>query len=744
MITAAIILLFACKKDEPISSKDDKFITPERSSASFGSNRDSILIAVNQNVESIDLSVSDWAVDWCRVSIADNILKIIVSSNSNDISRNAMVTLSSGKIKASVMVQQAAYHVETSSLSNDIKLTVASATASEAQGDGAIQKSYDGLMNTLYHSRWRGATVFPVTLTYNFSAVTEMDYLVYHPRPDGGNGRFKAFELYVAQNGGLLTKYGDYDFNGSSSPSRITFDPPLQNPTSIRFVVQSGTGDADGDYVSCAEMEFYRRDTNRFDYTLIFTDASCSQLKANVTQAMINNIGSSFFKDLANRLFHNDYESEFRVQTYRAWANPDLDAAMYKTNPYSQLDNPTGIYVAANKDLVALVDDTHSQNISLAIIDLSTGGFGTRSSYFLQKGENKIKTTNKGLIYVMYHTTEPDNASAVKINIVTGQVNGYFDRTKHTAADWTRLLAKAVYADFDLVGKYAHLTFPTTQFRANTPDGKALIEAWDTLVYFEHELMGMHKHNKKYRNRVYCHQDYNPTAALMYATSYHTAYSIGTVAKLLTYSLFTTSEIWGPAHEIGHVNQVRPGMKWLGMTEVTTNIYSLYVQTKFGNPSRLIGKTYSDGLENVVNKNEAGQNVTHNQIGDLFVQLVPFWQLYLYFQEAGKRTDFYQDLFEHYRTTPNYTMPGNTTDGRFQLDFVRNVCNISQTNMLDFFQKWGFLSPIDIEVNDYGTARFTITQEQINALKSEIVSKSYPTPAKDVTRINDNNVGEYR
>lgn len=34
---------------------------------------------------------------------------------------------------------------------------------------------------------------------------------------------------------------------------------------------------------------------------------------------------------------------------------------------------------------------------------------------------------------------------------------------------------------------------------------------------------------------------------------------------------------WGIAHEFGHVNQVRPAMKWVSTGEVTNNIYSAYV-----------------------------------------------------------------------------------------------------------------------------------------------------------------------
>lgn len=43
---------------------------------------------------------------------------------------------------------------------------------------------------------------------------------------------------------------------------------------------------------------------------------------------------------------------------------------------------------------------------------------------------------------------------------------------------------------------------------------------------------------------------------------------------------------WGIAHEFGHVNQVRPAMKWVSTGEVTNNIYSAYVNYML-NPSSM-------------------------------------------------------------------------------------------------------------------------------------------------------------
>jgi len=76
--------------------------------------------------------------------------------------------------------------------------------------------------------------------------------------------------------------------------------------------------------------------------------------------------------------------------------------------------------------------------------------------------------TGKGLVYVMYHTKtleDAETAQPVKIHFASGTVNGYFDSQKEEhQGRWSELLGKATDKYFDVVGKYAHLTFETNDF----------------------------------------------------------------------------------------------------------------------------------------------------------------------------------------------------------------------------------------------------------------------------------------
>lgn len=644
-------------------------------------------------------------------------------------------------------------------IKDDIKVPVESGEASSFQGGSNIDQSFDGDMNTIYHSNWTntGDQYFPITLTYNFAAGSDMDYIIYYPRTSGQNGNFKEVEIRVKSNANtrgadewntVMTK----NFGGTNAAVRVNFPKAQIGVKSVQFIVKSGSGDGQG-FAACAEMEFYKKNPDAFDPLTLFTDATCSELKSGLTDEEIESCPYSFYKNIAYYMKQNKYPTEFRIQEYRAWPHPDAQSLTHKTNPYSLRDNPTGISVKSGEQLMIFVGDTHGQNVSVVIqnLDVPGGdGFGG-SSYSLSEGANKITARNKGLMYVLYHTPDYETVQPIKIHIASGQVNGYFDVAKHKASDWKKLLDNAVDKYFDVVGRYAHLTFPTIRFRNYTPDGKALIDAYDQIVNSEMEFMGLYKYNKQFKNRMYLHVMYT---SYMYATSYHTAYNDGTLADLCDVNKLKTSSCWGPAHEIGHCNQTRPGLKWLGTTEVSNNIMSEYIQTTiFGQPSRLQTEDMGDGSRNRYSKawtQIIAAGAPHGSFGtdsDVFCKLVPFWQLELYYGKVLGRTPlqqtdkggFYPDVYEYIRTHDNLK-----TAGEQQTEFVYICCLIAKANLLDFFTKWGFLTPVDVTLDDYGEGKLTVTQARVDEIKRRVEALGYPKPDIALEYITDNSVELYK
>ena len=65
------------------------------------------------------------------------------------------------------------------------------------------------------------------------------------------------------------------------------------------------------------------------------------------------------------------------------------------------------------------------------------------------------------------------------------------------------------------------------------------------------------------------------------------------------------------------------------------------------------------------------------------------------------------------------------SEGQIQMDFVYNCCVAAQVNLLDFFEKWGFLTPVDRSIEDYDTKTLKVTEEMVDELKKKVENLGY-------------------
>ncbi len=622
----------------------------------------------------------------------------------------------------------------TAEILQDLQLYATSATASEHQSGEDISKALDGNFSTLFHSRW-DQSLFPgvpveVDLVFG-DDIGSIDYMLYHPRKDGGvNGFMLETELWVKQQGSNdFVKLDVLAFAANSQTKRILFPDGVQTPATIRLIVTKGYND----FVSASQFEFFRFNDQMESYESLFTDLSFSALQPGVSRNQLSDIENSFIRNLALALYDGTYD-ERRVGHYQTYPDPTLISAENKTNRMGSYDNMTGIHVAAGEDIVVFVNETVA-DLTLRVVDHPQGYNG--ADYFLNPGPNRITTSDSGLIYLIYNT---DQAHETKVNIATGTINGYFELGRHTQEDWEEMIAEASYGFFDLKGEKSHITFTTQELREFVVDAPRLLEVYDSIVLMQQQLMGLYKYDRVPAGRLYYRTNL-ADGVYMHATGNATEYAPSTLQWIANHNHLRGAHIWGPAHETGHIHQTRPGLMWVGLTEVTVNIYSQHVQTQFGNPSRLQTENvpgYANRYQKAFNEIiEAG--IAHGAHEDVFCKLVPFWQLQLYFAKAQGYTDFYKDVHEEVRIRPN-----PPTDGLCQLEFVKIVCDVTQTDMTGFFQAWGFLTPIDMDINDYGVRRLTVTQEQIDEVLDYIAGKNYPAPAHQVQFITDNTVASYR
>ncbi len=758
-----------------------------------------ITVSVTANV-AYTFELPEWIVkSEARATMKESTHKFTIKKNTETKTRNAKIVVVQKGVEANKAVKKI-ISVSQKGVSNEYKpvlpdfgtdtqIQIVSGKASQQNSaNESIEKSFDGNKATIYHSPWGNGTRFPVTLTYNFAKVEDVDYFIYTPRSGQTNGNFEKVDVEYSTDGSSYTKIDTYDFNGSSSARKIVFKKTIK-AKHIRFKVNSGVNN----FASCAEMEFFTKTSASFDGSKLFTDPLCYKLKDGVTEKDIKACSSSFMANLAQAIYDGKYNTEFRVAEFKAYPDPAIQANMNKTNAYSYRENPTGIFVDTGDDLIVFVGDTHGYNgLSLQVQGLYPNSGKTKEaegygyggqSYSLNEGLNQLKIEKKGLVYVNYYVnslSKVETAQPIKIHFASGKVNGYFDsqNPKHEGR-FRELLNNAVDDTFDVIGKYAHLTFPTHVFKQVTSDGKLLIDNWDKIVRNEMELLGLYKYNRVFKNHMYCNVAYH---SFMYATWGHTAYSYPTNKNILNPKSFEPSgSVWGPGHEIGHMNQTRPQVKWIGMTEVTNNIMSEYITASvFKQKSRLqtesLGEMngnnrYTKAWNSLITlelplpilsidpvkevsklpaKYKAGSSAKSGLVKDVFCQLVPFWQLQLYFgnvkgmtpTEANGYDGFYPRVYEWARTHGYMgSLPAGDQQGVYQTDFAYNASKASGYDLTDFFVKWGFLRELPkTEIDDYGKAFICIPQSRLDEVKKRIKDLNLKKITQPIEYISDRSV----
>ncbi len=494
-----------------------------------------------------------------------------------------------------------------------------------------------------------------------------------------------------------------------------------------------------------ADGAAYEIDAIKADMTF-FADASCRELKADVKSKDLDGFKSDLLKDVAAGMLDSTYDKTYRAAVYEAYPSPRaLDEAVKLGSGFSRYENITGICLEAGEHVV-FVGGAADKEISLLIPDWmrkpaeginptkDPNGWGLkRQQIALEEGANVIRIEKGGNVYVSYFDDHADGAPKICVHFPTGEVNGFFDIAKHTNADWDHLLDDAVSPIMDARGRHIQVAYPVEWFNVYTRSkGVELINNYDKLLNSHYTLMGLVKYKKVPKNRILARVNFN---YYMFRDRDGVAYlgNKGTMRMVADPKVVIVGDpCWGFSHEVGHVLQMRPQITWGGMTEVSCNIFSMYTVTGMGNKSRLAAqKNYASARKNII---EADPKRSYLAVGNVFDRLVPFWQLHLYFARNGK-PDFYADVMEQMRRRPHAGRGNESIQNQFE--FVKICCDVSELDLTDFFEKWGFFWVGELTVKDYRTYHYKITQEMVDDTKAYIASKKYEKPADDITLIED-------
>ena len=487
----------------------------------------------------------------------------------------------------------------------------------------------------------------------------------------------------------------------------------------------------------------------------VFSDKMATKLAKGVTEQEIDSLQNKEIKELALSLYNENYSTEYRVANFSAYLSPtELGRQLHIGNGYSNYEGVTGIYleeglqsiivdnIAEGKEDITLVVPNWDRHAPEGIAPTEDpNGWGiVKEVYNLTNGLNEIDVKMSGLAYIYYYSNTPETENEISVHFLNDKVNGYFDVTKNSNADWDKMLADAVYPIIDAKGRHSQIVYPVEACEKYAAGrGVELLSNYDSLVTRQHRFIGLEKYNKVPNNRILARVNYNyymfrDEDGVAYMGD-KPGYAMGMVADPDV--VISGDPCWGFSHEVGHVHQLRPFLNWGGLGEVSNNIVTMYVIRSFGIESRLAKLGYYESAR----KSIIDGDISYLQDSDVFNRLVPFWQLELYFSQNGYK-DFYADLHEELRKNANtggddWGDRGANKVADYQLNFIKTVCKVGKLDLTEFFDKWGFFHVGEFPLNDYGKYNYIMTQEMVDSAKQEIKEMNVPKPTQDLTTYED-------
>ena len=345
---------------------------------------------------------------------------------------------------------------------------------------------------------------------------------------------------------------------------------------------------------------------------------------------------------------------------------------------------PTGWFAQEGKDIVVNLKRTAGLNYPTLIIG-TYNQHGLGDSYvqnvYLTPGNNTIKVQKSGLIYIRYEGVEGQHKATVKF--LSGIVPAAFYVAGKTTKEQWRGMLNTYTGSTEAVlfgGKVIIVVNRRLALDNVSQDQELLLKNANAIWNYEDEISGLDNSSEIHKPNVHNHlmTESSNNEYYMAAYQYGTFYNNTTAIQVLVKP--DEMNTWGPWHELGHHHQQRSYL-WNNMTEVSVNIYSLYVEKKAGANNRFKDEGTWKKIKSYLNQSPSLKNYDKTDL-DLFVKLGLFMQLYLAYGD-----DFFIKLHRDTREQ----IPNTATDLSKKRYFMLKACEISGHDLTQFFKDWGMV-----------------------------------------------------
>jgi hypothetical protein len=413
--------------------------------------------------------------------------------------------------------------------------------------------------------------------------------------------------------------------------------------------------------------------------------------------------------DVASAMSHTNrpatnahYDTNNKIYSFYPYPSAAEEADRLKNNKFVDY-HPSGLYVRKGETIKIALEGVDALSIVVGPPYTSFSGGPTDNSVYVtaQKSGRGFSSPADGMMYFRHITHSFTKAARATVKVLAGgKPVPLYIAGQTSLSEWRQMLATYKNAPFvEMVNDKTMITVTRTHYDSSVQADPAEIFAiTDKIIDAYNELSGLANNNDTINRpsplRVHYLDDYfskpaEVANAYMYATDYMIGMPDSSSLDLLNPK--TLKSAWSIWHETGHLYQQR-GWTTDYLVEVTVNIYSLYIQSLMGLPSRLDdaedsgkGKSYRALAQEYLQT--GGRDFSNDQTFPdsdvaVWVRLVMYDRMGAV---LGKR--FYPELHTYYR---NHPLNDDSATDQQKIDaFAYRASLVSGFNLTDFFILWG-------------------------------------------------------
>ncbi|WP_308251456.1 M60 family metallopeptidase [Streptomyces albireticuli] len=303
----------------------------------------------------------------------------------------------------------------------------------------------------------------------------------------------------------------------------------------------------------------------------------------------------------------------------------------------------------------------------------------------LTSGANVVSDFYGGVIYVRYSKKSQHELPEITVKIGSeAEPFPFYEQGVTTGVQWKQMLEDSKVPFAEHSARHVSITGLAAYAKKYADeDQEELLSIYQQIIDAQNSISGLDgKEPTDEPSTLRPMVVQTPNAENPNATNYRAAMPGDSMEGV--YKPASLRHSWGMWHEFGHHRQHDHHWSWDAMSEVTVNIYSLAARRLFPEESVEHGtpdewKEAKEFLALPLGERNFDENAGH------FTRLAMFEQLRLLFGD---------DLF-HRLHKESRRLPELPSDGEKKRYFMVTVSRLSQTDLTEYFKKWGLRPDVE-------------------------------------------------